>query len=470
MKAFCFTGWSTIAGEPTVGAGGRAAYLDSISDTLDAGQLGATPVLAYTGVASYPIDGLTFSASAFSDPQDGANFAAIQWRAGEIAAPTATTDRVFEAVAVWESGELAGPGTSVAIPAGALREGRTYRVRVRYKDSTGRFTHWSAPHEFTAGASAYDAVLTENLHLSEVMYKPAPPTLAEASAPNFWSESDFEFIELTNRSTTLTLILDNVRFTKGIDFDIPPGRTLTPGQSKLVVRKLAAFQSRYPSIPGTAILGEWDVAGTLGEGDNLSNAGEQLKLSYGAGNAIHDITYDDALPWPAEADNGGISMVYAGPNAVASQPDPQATGANWVAGCIPGGSPGTEEHYNFSRWMTANGLTNPAADPNHDGWDNLAAWAFARDLSAADPAGGFVTAGPDRFLELTYTRRHRARGVTWHHEVTSDLDSWSAANVITQSALSNGDGTETVTIRCTLPVDAPATGNRWYIRARAQVP
>ena len=470
MKAFCFTGWSTIAGEPVVGAGGRAAYLDSISDTLDAGQLGATPTLTYNGPGSFPVDGLAFSASPFSDPQDGAAFAAIQWRAGEIAAPTATDERIFEAGEVWTSGELAGPVTSVALPAGELREGRTYRVRVRYKDSTGRFTHWSAPHEFTAGASAYDAVLTENLSLSEVMYKPAPPTPAQASAPNFWSESDFEYIELTNRSAALTLDLSNVRFTKGIDFDIAPGASLAPGATKVIVRKLAAFQSRYPAVPASAILGEWDVIGTNGEGDNLSNGGEQLKLSYGAGNPIHDLTYDDAAPWPSEADNGGISMVYTGPNAVATQADPQAVGTNWIAGCVTGGSPGTEEFYTFPRWMTAQGLTDPAEDANQDGWDNLGVWAFARDLSAADPAGGIVTDGANRYLQLTYTRRHRAQGVTWLHEIASDLTGWSTANVFTLSATANGDGTETITFRCLLPVDAPATAPRWFIRARAALP
>jgi hypothetical protein len=465
MKAFCFTGWSSIAGEPAVGAGGRAAYLDSLSDTPDAGQLGATPSITYTGAAGYPLDQLSFSASAFSDPQDGATFTAIQWRAGEIAEPTAADDRIYEAVEVWGSGELAGPSTAVTLPPGALREGRTYRVRARYRDSSGRFTHWSAPHEFTAGASAYDQVLTENLHLSEIMYKPAPPTPAQAAAPNFWSAGDFEYVELTNRSTVLTLDLTNVRFTKGVDFDFTGSAitSLAPGATVLVVGNAAAFADRYGA--GKPVAGAWD------SGQNLANSGEQLKLSYGAGNPIHDITYDDAVPWPVEADNDGVSMVYAGPNAVAGLPDPQADGSNWIASSVTGGSPGTEEFHTFDRWMAANGLTDPSGDPNQNGWDNLGEWAFARDLGAADPVGGIVTSGPDRFLQLTYTRRHRAQGVTWHHEISSSLTggTWSAVSVVTVSAVDHGDGTETVTIRATLPVDAAGTGTRWFIRARAEV-
>ena len=120
--------------------------------------------------------------------------------------------------------------------------------------------------------------------------------------------------------------------------------------------------------------------------------------------------------------------------------------------------------------MTAQGLTDPAEDANQDGWDNLGVWAFARDLSAADPAGGIVTDGANRYLQLTYTRRHRAQGVTWLHEIASDLTGWSTANVFTLSATANGDGTETITFRCLLPVDAPATGTRWFIRARAALP
>jgi hypothetical protein len=297
------------------------------------------------------------------------------------------------------------------------------------------------------------------------MYKPAPPTPAQAGAPNFWVASDFEYVELTNRSTFLTLDLANVRFTRGVDFDFAGSAitSLPPGATVIVAGNAAAFADRYGA--GKPVAGAWDA------GQNLANSGEQLKLSYGAGNPIHDIIYDDAAPWPPEADSDGVSMVYAGPNAIAGQPDPQADGANWVASSITGGSPGMEEFYTFDRWMTANALTNPSDDADGDGWDNLGEWAFARDLGAADPAGGLVADGPDRFLQLTYTRRHRARGVTWHHEISSSLaaGSWSPANVVTFSAVAGGDGTETVVIRCTLPADAPATGTRWFIRARAEV-
>jgi hypothetical protein len=52
---------------------------------------------------------------------------------------------------VWESGELTDPAGPITIPASAVITGHTYRARVRMKDTTGRWSHWSAPVEFVAG-------------------------------------------------------------------------------------------------------------------------------------------------------------------------------------------------------------------------------------------------------------------------------------------------------------------------------
>jgi hypothetical protein len=126
-------------------------------------------------------------------------------------------------------------------------------------------------------------------------------------------ESDFEYIELLNISPSLTLDLTNVRFTKGIDFDLAFSTTtsLAPGQRVLIVKKQAAFVMRYGAAM-VPIVGEWDPT------DSLSNSGEQLKLSYGAGVAIHDFVYDDVAPWPTAADTGLYSLVlydpFAAPN------------------------------------------------------------------------------------------------------------------------------------------------------------
>ncbi|RYD32880.1 MAG: hypothetical protein EOP86_14680, partial [Verrucomicrobiaceae bacterium] len=299
MKNFAFTGWTDpFNGDPAV-PNGRDAYLDSIMDSGDSGQLPAKPVITYAGDANHPLDGLRFTASEFSDPQGAGDFAGIQWRVGEITDPAApaydpAADRVYEAEAVWESGTLTAPGTALSLPPGALKSGRTYRARVRYQDLSKRWSHWSAPVQFTTTGADALTELRRSLIISEFMYKPAGPTVAQAALG--YEAADFEFIELRNISAAKTLDLTNVRFTKGIDFDIASGTTLAPGAYLVIPKNAAAFASRYSAaIP---------VAGSWGS-QNLSNSGEQLKLSFGSGSAIRDFVYSPDAPWPTGAAQGG---------------------------------------------------------------------------------------------------------------------------------------------------------------------
>ena len=105
------------------------------------------PVATYVGAEGYPAGGLKFRSSEYKGM---AGFAAVKWRIAEIARVTATSPGVYEIDPVWESGELKEAG-EVAIPADAVKAGRTYRVRVRMKDGTGRWSHWSEAVQFVAG-------------------------------------------------------------------------------------------------------------------------------------------------------------------------------------------------------------------------------------------------------------------------------------------------------------------------------
>src|SRR5690606_36074274 len=125
--------WSGSTG-PTVGPGGRAAYLDQLADGPDAGLLPQKPVIAYTGEAEHPVTGLSFACSPFSDPQGPGTFGAIAWRIGEIEDPSAPAydpdaGFILEYTPVWESGVLFSYETSVTVPAAALKPGHTYRAR-----------------------------------------------------------------------------------------------------------------------------------------------------------------------------------------------------------------------------------------------------------------------------------------------------------------------------------------------------
>jgi len=113
----------------------------------------ATPTATYVGTADHPAAKLRFRPS----PYRGATpLAGVQWRIAEVTPASLKqtsppTPRLYEITPVWQSEEFPKPG-EIAIPAEVVKAGHTYRVRVRMKESGGRWSHWSAAVEFVAGA------------------------------------------------------------------------------------------------------------------------------------------------------------------------------------------------------------------------------------------------------------------------------------------------------------------------------
>lgn len=467
MKAFAFAGWSdSLASGPAVGAGGRATFLDSISDNLDGGQLPAKPIISYTGVAGFPVDGVTLQSSAFSDPQGASTFAAMQWRIGEITDPTApaydaNADRIYEVTPIWDTGELTTFNANIAVPSNVLRVGHSYRARVRHKDTSGRWGHWSAPVQFTAGISNYVQVLKDNLMVTELMYHPAAPNAAEAAAG--YLEADFEYIELCNISSVLTLDLANVRLTKGVDFDFVGGAitSLPPGARVLIVKNTAAFKMRYGT--GKPIAGQWSA------GDSLNNSGEQVKVSFGAGSAIQDFNYDDKAPWPEQADAGGYSLVLKAPE---TRPD-HTKAANWRASYVFGGTPGGDDRRYFTDWAATNNVTDPLADADGDGVTNLLEYVLGGDPHTGDravlPAQGLqvftVNGVTESYLTLTIRRFASSEDVAYEVVWSPDLATWTANGALVSST-PNGDGTVTEVWRAPFP----ASVGRYFGQLRVRRP
>ncbi|MDB6155695.1 MAG: hypothetical protein JWL90_4148, partial [Chthoniobacteraceae bacterium] len=449
MKNFAFTGWTdtTGSGDPAIGAGGRAAYLDAISDNLDAGQLPVKPSITYTGAAGFPSDGIKLQSSLFSDPQGVPSFGAMQWRVGEVTDPNApafdpTALRIYEVTSVWESGELSAFNASITVPGNVLRAGHAYRARVRHRDTTGRWSHWSAPLVFTAGISDYTQVLHDNLVVSEVMYHPLAPAPNEAALG--YTENDFEYIELRNVSTTLTLDLGNVRLTKGADFNFAGSSitNLAPGAVVLIVKNSAAFAFRYGA--GKPVAGAWDSA------NNLSNGGEEIKVSYGAGTAIQDFVYDDEAPWPTVADTGGYSLVLVNPE---SRPDP-ALAKSWRASYVPGGTPGADDRTTFASWRAAHSGTD------FDGIEDLLEYALGGNPALSDRAilpqaaiqPLIVNGVPGQYLTLTFRRMLGAEDIIYNVLWSPNLSGgWSASGALVSST-DRGDGSVTEVWRAPQPV------------------
>ncbi len=325
MKQFAWVGnqtWSSPNGTGAVPQGGQTAVLDQIaSQEGDAGAIPNTPTVTYTGPAGCPLDSLTFKASAFSDPQGAGTFGAIAWRIAEFSDVNGPqydpSTRKYEVQALWQSPEITPYKADVTIPGTGLQVGHVYRVRVRMKDNTGRWSHWSSPVQFTAGAPL-DTRQIDGLRITEILAFPAEPPTSHPNA---------EFVEIKNIGPS-AIDLAGVRFTEGIEFTFG-AMTLSPAQYAVVVKDRTAFESIYGK--GLPVAGQFT--------GRLDNAGESITLSDSRGLTIVRLSYDPT--WYPETQGPGYSLV-ATSSATAGTVD-WSTSAAWRTSTLLGGSPGKED-------------------------------------------------------------------------------------------------------------------------------
>lgn len=315
-----------------------------------------TPTATYTGASNYPLNQLRFRSSAYS----GANaFAAVKWRLGEVSDPGAPAydpngPRAYEITPVWETPELTTPDTEITVPAGVTKVGHAYRARARMKDVTGRWSHWSAPVQFTVGLPDNAGMLVSNLRLTELMYDPA-------------ADSDFEFIELHNASATETLDLGGATFTSGIDYTFAHGTMISPGGYLILTRgpDATAFRSHYGLSGSVPVLGPYS--------GGLANEGEELTLKTGAaGLTIFSFDFAAGRGWPAAANGAGHSLV-----PLDGVTEGQATGSldypgNWRASAFLRGSPGRAEPPSPASQLLLNELAahTDYSDPQRPEYDS----------------------------------------------------------------------------------------------------
>ena len=297
----------------------QSAYIEN--ELLYFQDFPRTPEIAYAGPAGYPADRLTFQASAFSDPQGNNTFAAMQWRAAEIIWPglpgyDSSTRNRYEIEASWTSPELTKYEPTMTLPQGTCSPGRACRVRVRMKDTDGRWSHWSKPIQFVAGTPANKPTIS--LRLSEIMYKPARWDMLLGS--------ELEFIELKNVGTA-PVDLSNVRIAEGVEYTFPAGSRLDPGQFVVLAADAEKFRDRYGIAPFATFA------------KSLSNGGERLTVLDAFGRTVQSAVYDDKDDRPAVADGRGHSLVAMTPEASGDA----ATSSYWRASTAIGGSPGVDD-------------------------------------------------------------------------------------------------------------------------------
>jgi hypothetical protein len=307
---------------------------------------------------------------------------------------------------------------------------------------------WSALNEsfFTIDGVSVDAT---NFVVSELHYHPANPTtpaeLAESSDRN-----DFEFLEFQNIGKA-ALDLTGLRFEAGINFAFPDNTVLKAGERLLLIRNRAAFEARYGPIKG---IQSFEYTG------RLNNDGEQLLITANGRATIHDFTYNDQLPWPAEADGIGSSLILANPDAG----PPHGKPTSWTTSRHLGGSPGAAEPagITYGAWASSNGIQGkPNDDDDDDGLSNYWEFLFGSqpDLASDAPVFGLtiqsidVDGEIDDYLFLTFRKNLRA-DASLTVEVSSDLITWSPDHAMIEpvSKADNGDGTATVTVRLARPI------------------
>jgi hypothetical protein len=393
----------------------RCATIDA-SILTDSALVPQKPTVSYTGLPSYPTNGLTFSTGAFSSPVTE-TFAAMQWRIAEITDASApgfdpNVPRKYEINEDWKSSEITAYASDINIPGNKIDVGDVYRVRVRMKDTAGIWSHWSDPHEFTAGSPIGPQVA--GLRITEVMYNPADPSPAEAAA-GFVDNDDFEFIELRNISGS-PVDLTGVRFTNGIDYTLP-STTLAAGERMVVPRNASAFAERYNTI-GLTIAPEY--RDPIDDSNKLKNSDEPIKLADAIGGDIHDFHYYDT--WHPTTDGAGYSLVIIDDGGLIETWD---TAAAWQPSSQIGGAT-----KGVALWLVGYGL-DPDLDLNQeangDGVTLLMAYALNLNPTLNLKGSLPMPILGDDTLSISFYGA--SPGITYTVETSTDLQNWTTVGV-----------------------------------------
>ncbi len=136
--------------------------------------------------------------------------------------------------------------------------------------------------------SLCDDITTPALVISRINYHPLVDDELDSS--------DFEFIEITNNSSS-SVDLTGIYFGGlALTYQFPDGESLSGQQSIFLSNETNSFTERYGFEPFSEF------------SRSLSNDGEDLILRDAYGNIIDLVTYNDALPWPEEADGEGAFL------------------------------------------------------------------------------------------------------------------------------------------------------------------
>lgn len=365
-----------------------------------------------------------------------------------------SSDLLIQAVLEASRGVAGGPAPGALVFSGPVPLTQSGTVRARAVSPGGE---WSPLTEarFIYGIPATAA----HLVISELSYRPLGPSTAAEIASGAADRGAFEFVEVTNVSST-RVNLTGVRFTAGIEFDFSGtgAATLEPGGRALVVANRTAFGARY----GTPVLAT--VAGEFAGLSNLDNGGEILELTAADGSIIRSFGYDDQAPWPEAPDGEGFTLELLNPSSRPDHSDP----ANWRASLDAGGTPGGNGLADYDAWarryfdpVAPDFAAKSAADADPDGDGVVNQWEYLFAFAPVVPNGsglraGLMEQGGSTYLWIEADVRPGS-GAFIRAETSDVLTAWSSGGaVLAETATQPTDGRERVRYRTAAPV-APGT-------------
>ena len=133
-------------------------------------------------------------------------------------------------------------------------------------------------------------IIQAQIVINEIMY----------NSPDGGQDST-EYIELFNNSNS-TVDLSGWSFTQGITYTFTAGTSIGANAYLLVAGDAQAMMDSY----GVMAI-QWESGG-------LSNSGEDIELVDASGSVIDLVDYQDAFPWPSDADGNGPSLELCSPD------------------------------------------------------------------------------------------------------------------------------------------------------------
>lgn len=325
-------------------------------------------------------------------------------------------------------GGAINPAATILSSGGSIAVNNTKLIRYRQLDTTApafnsnatntKMATWSGigEHYYVVGAAR---AVAGDLTISQLHYHPADPSPSEIAA-GFVDADHFEFIELLNISTH-RVNLQGCSFTQGVNFSMPLGTLteLAPGERVLVVKNAAAFLFRYGATIAARVIGEF--AGN----DNLNNAGETITLKgFDGVTSIVSCSYDDASPWPLDADGNGPCLVLRAPFSNPDLSDP----FSWRPSIVPGGNPVNGDGQGYGDWKTSHSISNNNLDADGDGLPAILEYALGGNPDEPSiSALPTFTVQPDGSLIMQFSRALGADDVKWEVQSCDSLSAWAAS-------------------------------------------